>query len=151
MTKRKNKNRESIIVQKPWDYIGISVMLFVFECFEFYAVFFSDWELSYVEVAYVTMFLLALLILWLVAEFVFWRFNYKKEQFQIQFWYGKRKIYQKEELKSALEYYSWPQRRMALVLYFADGKKIALNESYRGYKEFHSFLKRNHYPIKVVE
>ena len=151
MTKRKNENRESIIVQNPWDCIGISVMLFVFECFEFYAVFFSDWELSYVEVAYVTMFLLALLILWLVAEFVFWRFNCKKEQFQIQFWYGKRKIYQKEELKSALEYYSWPQRRMALVLSFADGKKIAINEAYRGYQEFHSFLKRNHYPIKTVE
>ena len=151
MTKRKNKNSETIIVQKPWDYIGISVTIFVFECFSFYAAFLSGWELSYVEGAYVTMVLLALLILWLIAEFVFWRFTCKKEQFQLRSWYGKRKTYQKEELKSALEYYSWPQRRTALVLYFADGKKIALNESYRGYREFHSFLKRNHYPVKVAE
>lgn len=148
--RKKARGNEAIIVKRPWYCFGSILFPLIIEAVAVFLLL-SGIKVEGIQFMYAEMIIAAIALVWIIVDFFCWRLMYIDGQFLFRTWYGKHKVYKGTELKQILEYYSWPQRRMALVLYFADGKKIAINEAYRGYQEFHSFLKRNHYPIKTVE
>ena len=139
--KRDTNDSEILMIQRPWSRIAAIVLLLILEGLFFYLCL-SGIEVLFIEIAYALMIVLALAVICLILDFVFWSLRYDNGVFQTRTWYGKRKEYKRIECKQILEYYSLPQQRMALAFYFNDGKKIAVNEAYRGYQLFHTYLKR---------
>ena len=148
--KKKTNETELIIVKRPWYCFFYILIPLIIEAFALYLLF-SDVEMIGIQFLYFLMTVAAIVTIWIIVDFIFWSLIYTDGRFRIRTWYGKPREYKKTELKQILEYYSWPQRRTALVLYFEDGMKVPINESYRGYQRFHSLIKVNHFPFRVVE
>ena len=148
--KKKDKRNEAIIVKRPWYCFFYILFPLIIEACAFYLLI-SDIEIIGIQFMYITMIIAAIVMIWIIVDSIFWSLIYTDGRFQIRTWCGRPREYKKTELKQILEYYSWPQRRTVLVLYLTDGKKVPINESYREYKRFYSFLKKNHFPIRVVE
>ena len=75
--------------------------------------------------------------LWFLLSFLVWRVEYGHKNIALRTWCGARKAWMCSDLKEILEYYSLPDQRNVLYLYFKDGTRIGMLASDRGFPDFY--------------
>ena len=79
-----------------------------------------------------------------LLSFLVWRVEYGHKSIALRTSCGTCKAWTCSDLKEILEYYSLPDQRNVLHLYFKDGTRIGMRASDRGFAGFYRFLHQNH-------